>query len=272
MKIYSWNVNGLRAAQKKGFLDWFKTADADIVCVQEAKATEDQLDEELTQIPGYRFHICSAKRKGYSGTAVWIREDCPGLENAAVSCGLANEDWNDEGRVTRVDTDDFILFNIYFPNGGSGQDRLDYKLAFNEALLEELRELLNEGKRIIVCGDVNIAHQTIDLKNPKSNEKTSGFLPEERRFLTRFLDEGFVDSFRYLHPDMVKYSWWSMRYRARNTNAGWRIDYFFISENLIPCLREAMVLDEVGKNEGSPDVSDHAPILLELDFSEKDKA
>ncbi|MGI6108302.1 MAG: exodeoxyribonuclease III [Eubacteriaceae bacterium] len=261
MKIYSWNVNGLRAAAKKGFADWLLSTDADIVCIQEVKAEHGQLGEDLTQIPGYTLTVCSAQRKGYSGTAVYLKNDSPELAGASVSCGLADSRWNDEGRVTRVDTTDFILFNVYFPNGGSGEDRRNYKNSFNEVLKDELTDLKNEGRNIIVCGDVNIAHQPIDLKNPKTNEKHSGFLPEERRFLDRFLAAGFIDTFRNLHPDEVRYSWWSYRFNARSTNAGWRIDYFFISESLVPALQEAAVLDDV---QGS----DHCPVMLDLKLSE----
>ena len=260
MKIFSWNVNGLRAAAKKGFADWLLATGAHIICVQEVKAEYEQLDEGLTQIPGYTLHVCAAKRKGYSGTAVYMKDDSPELQNASVSCGLLDPEWNDEGRVTRVDGKDFVLFNVYCPNGGASDERRDYKNSFNEILKDELTQLKNEGRNVIICGDVNIAHSPIDLKNPKSNEKHSGFLPEERRFLDRFLQAGFVDTFRRLHPEEVKYSWWSYRFGARSTNAGWRIDYFFVSENLVPALREAEVFDDV---QGS----DHCPVMLDLDLA-----
>lgn len=253
MKIVSWNVNGIRAIEKKGFHDWFKEEDADIVCLQEAKAQLDQLSDSLANIEGYHLYLTSGEKKGYSGVCTYTRQ-----KPLSVKEGLNDETYNTEGRVLRLEFEDFYLYNIYFPNGASREERRQYKNGFNQALLDELKELIKRDKGIIICGDVNIAHEEIDLKNPKSNEKHSGFLPEERRYLDKLLAVGFSDSFRSLNPDTVKYSWWSYRFGARKINAGWRIDYFFVSNNLMPKVVGADIHDQV---EGS----DHAPIILELE-------
>lgn len=256
MKLVSWNVNGIRAIKKKeSFDEWFKREDADIVCLQEAKAQLDQLEEELTNVPGYYFYLTAAEKKGYSGVCAYTK-----IKPINVREGLEKEEYNSEGRVLRLEFEEFYLYNIYFPNGARNQERQDYKKRFNEALLEELTELRKGNKGIIICGDVNIAHEEIDLKNPKTNQKTSGFLPLERRYLDRLLEAGFLDSFRYVNPNLVKYSWWSYRLGARKTNAGWRIDYFFVSTNLEKYIVGADVQDDVMG-------SDHAPVCLELDFN-----
>lgn len=253
MKIVSWNVNGLRAIEKKGFYDWFKEEDADIVCLQEVKARLEQLSDNMKNIEGYHLYLTAAEKKGYSGVCTFTKK-----EPLSIKEGLNDERFNNEGRVLRLEFDDFYLYNIYFPNGASKKERRIYKNEFNEALLKELEELQKEGKSIIICGDVNIAHKEIDLKNPKANQKTSGFLPEEREYLDRFLKTGFSDSFREMNPEEVKYSWWSYRRSARQTNAGWRIDYFFVSDNLMPSVVEADIHDQVIG-------SDHAPIILEVE-------
>lgn len=265
MKIYSWNINGIRAAQKKGFNEWLEKSGADIVCVQEVKAQAEQ-ENEISVPEGYRFLQCCAKRKGYSGTGMFIRTGVSLLDEAAFSCGMRDEGFNEEGRVARLDTKDFILFCVYFPNGGRDEERRAYKNAFNDSLREELSELARDGKNVIVCGDVNIAHSPIDIKNPRSHEKASGFLPEERRYIDSLIKAGYVDTFRALHPDERRYSWWSMQFRGRKAGAGMRIDYFFITNSLLRHLKAAEVLDQDGINEGSTDVSDHAPVMIDLEF------
>lgn len=251
MKIISWNVNGLRAAEKKGFGAWFLAQDADIVCLQEIKAREEQLGEGL-KFDGYGFALSCAERRGYSGVGVYYRE-----RPLEIREGLEDDRYNTEGRVLRLTFENFILYNVYFPNGGD-PSRRGYKNGFNEALLAEVSALQKQGARVIICGDVNIAHCPIDLKNPKSNEKTSGFLPEERRYLDRLLAAGFVDTFRRLHPQETAYSWWSYRFNARSLNAGWRLDYFFVTENVMPDVTGAGIDSAVMG-------SDHCPVWLELE-------
>ncbi len=258
MKLISWNVNGIRAAFKKGLKEVIRDFGADIVCIQEVKAHLEQLEDDIAVFDDYHFYLASGSRKGYSGVAVYSK-----IRPIAVQRGFEDtplcRPYNDEGRVIRLEFEDFYLYNIYFPNGASTKERRDYKEGFNCALLEELKELKKKNKGIIICGDVNIAHEDIDLKNPQANAKHSGFLPSERRFIDKLLDLGFIDSFRWLNPELVKYSWWSYRFNARKTNAGWRIDYFFVSDNLKDKVVGADVLDGVLG-------SDHAPIELLLDL------
>ncbi len=256
MKLISWNVNGIRAIEKKGFRDWLIKEDADIISIQETKAQLDQLSEDLAEIPGYYLYLSECKeRKGYCGVCCYTKE-----KPLAVREGLADDRFTPQGRVIRLEFERFYLYNIYFPNGAGDQEKFNNKIEFNEALYQELSELIKGEKGIIICGDVNIAHEAIDLKNPKANEKHSGFLPLERRFIDRLLDLGFVDSFRLINPDKEKYSWWSYRFGARRINAGWRIDYFFVSDNLKKNIIGADIYDDV---EGS----DHCPISLTLDFN-----
>ncbi len=253
MKLVSWNVNGLRAAAKKGFTEWLAKEDADIVCLQEVKASMAQL-EELSALPNYTMFLSEAEKKGYSGVAVYTKE-----EPLMAREGLTDETYNTEGRVLVLAYPEFVLYNVYFPNGGRDDERRAYKNGFNEALMKEVNALRDAGEKVIICGDVNIAHNDIDLKNPKANEKHSGFLPEERRFLDEFLASGFVDTYRHLHPEEKKYSWWSYRFGARATNAGWRIDYFFISESLLAALVDAEIDNTVLG-------SDHCPVSVTLAF------
>lgn len=252
MKIYSWNVNGIRAIEKKGFIQWVEDTQPDILCLQETKAQADQLSDELLHIPGYEVFFNSAEKKGYSGTAVYYK-------NAPLKIwtGLPEARFNSEGRTIVMEYEDFILMNIYFPNGQQSEERLQFKLDFYDCFLEYANELVSTGKRLIVTGDYNTAHREIDLKNPKSNEKRSGFLPIERAWMDRYIKEGYIDTFRHLYPDEVKYSWWSYRFNARANNAGWRIDYFFISENLRERLIDAQIHNEVVG-------SDHCPISIEM--------
>lgn len=255
MNLYSWNVNGVRAVLKKGFLEWFKKTQADILCLQESKAQIEQLGFELTQIPDYEAYFASAKKAGYSGTITYSK-----IKPNSVQLGLNKEIFDQEGRVIITRYPQFILFNIYFPNGKASPERLQYKLDFYHFLLDYLKKLQKTEKNIIICGDVNTAHQEIDLARPKANEKISGFLAEERAWIDELLANGFVDSYRYLHPEQKDaYTWWSLRSGARQRNVGWRIDYFFISDNLKKNLKKAEIHPEVLG-------SDHCPISIELAF------
>jgi len=252
MKLYSWNVNGIRAVQKKGFVDWVLQETPDVLCLQETKAHFHQLDEELTNIEGYYSYWNAPARKGYSGVATYTRE-----RPVSVRYGIGVDRYDGEGRMIVTEYPAFTLLNIYFPNGQKDQDRLDYKLEFYDAVLVYCRELVDDGKKVAVCGDFNTAHHPIDLKNPKSNEKNSGFLPIEREYLDKWMDSGFIDTFRYFYPDTVKYSWWSYKFQARPNNVGWRIDYFVVSSNLIDSVRNADILCDVMG-------SDHCPVALYL--------
>lgn len=252
MKLYSWNVNGIRAAEKKGLVDWIQSEQPDVLGIQELKATEDQLPDTLKQIDGYHAFFNPAERKGYSGTAVYYKE-----EPLNIHTGLSDDRFNHEGRTIVMEYPDFTLYNIYFPNGGQGDDRLQFKMDFYDCFQKDVNALVAEGKRVIVCGDVNTAHTEIDLKNPKSNAKRSGFLPIEREWVTQFLNDGYIDTYRYFHPDQIEYSWWSYRFNARANNAGWRIDYFFASDNAKELLEDAAIHTDVMG-------SDHCPISLTL--------
>jgi exodeoxyribonuclease-3 len=254
MKLYSWNVNGLRAAIQKGFWDWFDACDADVVGLQEIKAEPQQLDEEHRGRLGYEvaWNPCR-KRKGYSGTAALYR-----VAPLAVRTGLPDERFNGEGRCIHLEYPSFHFFTIYFPNGQQGDERLEFKLGYYDCFLAH-SEALRRDKPIVVCGDFNTAHKEIDLKNPKANENTSGFLPVERAWMDRFVAHGYVDTFRLFEPGPDHYSWWTYRYGARARNAGWRIDYFFVSEELRGKVTRAWI---------EPGVmgSDHCPVGLELDL------
>ncbi len=255
MKLVSWNVNGIRAVLKKGFWDFVETYQPDILGVQETKIQEDQLLDELLEVEGYHVFWHSAKRKGYSGVATFSKP-----EPLRVQYGLGIDRFDEEGRVLITEYPEFLLFNIYFPNGQRDQGRLDYKLDFYAELLEYLDKLQSRGKRLVICGDYNTAHREIDLKNPKQNEKTSGFLPVEREWIDRYIEHGYVDTFRLFHPDEPEqFTWWTYRFGARSRNIGWRIDYFFVSQNMVDFVKNAAIL---------PDVmgSDHCPIVLELEF------
>ncbi|QGU94975.1 exodeoxyribonuclease III [Clostridium bovifaecis] len=250
MKVYSWNVNGLRAIEKKGFTDWIKEEQPDILCIQETKIQYDQIEDKIKNIEGYKSYFSCAERKGYSGVATYSKE-----EPISVSYGIGINKFDSEGRILICEYDNFILFNVYFPNGQSSEERLNYKLEFYDALFKYCDELKNNGKKLIICGDYNTAHNEIDLKNPKANSNTSGFLPIEREWIDDIIERGYIDIFRQLHPDEVKYSWWSYRFNARRNNAGWRIDYHFISGNMIDDVEGAEILNEVTG-------SDHCPVVL----------
>ena len=254
LKLISWNVNGIRAVAKKGFHDWFKNENPDILCIQETKAWEEQLDDSLTKIDGYNSIFCQGERKGYSGTALYTKE-----KPISVERGFGIEEFDNEGRIIVAEYKEFTLYNIYYPNGKKDAIRLKYKLDFYEAFQKHAVKLLKKGRKIIICGDVNTAHKEIDLARPKANEKVSGFLPEEREWIDRFLAEGFIDTLRMFNDKPEVYTWWDMVTRARDRNVGWRIDYFYISENLKKNITNAFVLSDVMG-------SDHCPIGIELKF------
>ncbi|HIE24654.1 MAG TPA: exodeoxyribonuclease III [Anaerolineales bacterium] len=254
MKIITWNVNGLRAALKKGVLSWILEQDADVVCLQETRVLpETQLTEAQRDIPNYETIWNPAEKKGYSGTSTWLKRGA-----REVNLGLGSQRFDVEGRVIRTRHPNFYLYNIYFPNGQRGHERVLYKLEFYELLLEQVNALHLAGKSIIITGDFNTAHNEIDLKNHKTNHKTSGFLPEERAMIDKFMAHGFVDPFRHLYPEKEQYSWWSYRGGARARNVGWRIDYFLISENLLPRVQDVIIHDDVLG-------SDHCPTELRID-------
>ncbi|MBX4265929.1 exodeoxyribonuclease III [Clostridium estertheticum] len=252
MKIYSWNVNGIRAIKNKGFIEWIEGEQPDVLCLQETKIQEDQISDELKNIEGYYSYFCCAQKKGYSGVAIYTKQ-----KPISVMRGIGIEKFDSEGRILIAEFENFTLFNIYFPNGQKDEDRLNYKMEFYDELLAYCEKLRKKGKKLIICGDYNTAHNVIDLKNPKANEKYSGFLPIERAWMDKFISHGYVDTFRYLHAEEVKYSWWSYRFKAREKNAGWRLDYFFITKDLLSELKEASILNEVIG-------SDHCPVSIIL--------
>ncbi|EJP6471181.1 exodeoxyribonuclease III [Clostridium sp. FAM 1755] len=253
MRIYSWNVNGLRAVAKKNFLEWIEEENPDILCIQETKLQENQLEDNIKNIEGYYSYFSFAEKKGYSGVATYTKED-----PISVKYGIGIEKFDSEGRILITEFKDFTLLNIYFPNGQRDEERLQYKLEFYEALFNYCDELVKEGKNLVICGDYNTAHNEIDLKNPKANEKTSGFLRIERDWLDKIIERGYTDTFRNMNPDKIKYSWWSYRFKARERNAGWRIDYHFVSNNLLDKVKNTEILNHVYG-------SDHCPVMVELD-------
>lgn len=249
MKLVSWNVNGLRACMGKGFMDFFKEADADIFCIQESKLQKGQISLEL---PGYHQYWNYAVKKGYSGTAIFTKE-----EPLSVSYGLGLEEHDQEGRVITLEFPDFYMVTVYTPNSQDGLARLDYRMTWEEEFLKYLKKL-EEKKPVIFCGDLNVAHKEIDLKNPKTNRKNAGFTDEEREKFSVLLENGFIDTFRYFYPDLKDaYSWWSYRFHAREKNAGWRIDYFLVSPQLKERLEDAVIYKDVFG-------SDHCPVALIL--------
>ncbi|MEA2072716.1 MAG: exodeoxyribonuclease III [Campylobacterota bacterium] len=252
IEIISWNVNGIRAVGTKEALKWIDERQTDILCLQEIKALESQIPDSLFEKEYVERHVNPAEKKGYSGTATFstMTSDFNSTTN--------HVDTMNEGRIVETHYDDIVLFNIYFPNGQKNEERLEYKMKFYDDLLEYCEKLREEGKSIIICGDVNTAHKEIDLKNPKANSKTSGFLPIEREWIDKLLDHGYVDTFRYVNGDEAdRYSWWSYRSNARLNNVGWRIDYFFISEDLCENLEDAFILDYITG-------SDHCPVGIRL--------
>lgn len=249
MKFVSWNVNGIRACVQKGFLDFFKEVDADVFCIQESKMQAGQLDLELD---GYHQYWNYAEKKGYSGTAIFTKR-----EPVSVQYGIGVEEHDKEGRVITLEFDDFYFITVYTPNSQTELARLSYRMQWETDFLAYLKKL-EETKPVIFCGDLNVAHQEIDLKNPKTNRKNAGFTDEERQKFTELLDAGFIDTFRYFYPNVENiYSWWSYRFSARAKNAGWRIDYFVVSECLKERLVDAKILTEIFG-------SDHCPVVLEF--------
>lgn len=252
--LISWNVNGVRAIYKKGFMDWLAEAQPDILCLQETRAEAHQIPADLRNPEGYHaYWRHSERKKGYSGTGLLTRQ-----QPDDVIFGLGVPEFDQEGRTIIAHYPDFTLVNCYFPNGSRDHSRVRFKLAFYEAFLARMETLRAEGREIIFCGDVNTAHQPIDLTHPRSNQKTTGFLPEERAWLDRITALGYHDTFRHFYPDRAEmYTWWSMPTRARERNVGWRIDYFFVTANLLPRLVDAFIFSDVTG-------SDHCPIGIQL--------
>ncbi len=253
MRIYSWNVNGLRAVARKGFLDWMQEEKPDVIGLQEIRIQEHQLDDKLKNIDSYYSYFNSGEEKGYSGVALYTKE-----EPQNVGYGLGIKKFDREGRILTAEYPGFILLNIYFPNGKSSKKRLNFKLEFYDAVLDYCEKIRENGKEVLVFGDYNTAHHEIDLKNPAANKDISGFLPVEREWLDKLEEHGYIDTYRYFYPEKETYSWWSYRTRARERDAGWRIDYHFISEGLEDKLKNADILTDVMG-------SDHCPITVKLD-------
>ncbi len=254
MRILSYNVNGIRSAASKGLADWLRGSNYDILCFQEMKATIDQYDDAELKALGYQAYWHSAEKKGYSGVATFTK-----IQPDKVIAGCGMEKYDKEGRILRTDFGDWTLLNCYFPSGTTGDERQAFKMEFLDDFFKWIEALRRERPRLIVVGDYNIAHQEIDIHDPVGNKKSSGFLPEERAWLTRWFDNGFTDAFRFLHPDTVSYSWWSFRAGARSKNKGWRIDYQSVSNNLREKLTGAGQLPEAMH-------SDHCPVWMEIDL------
>jgi exodeoxyribonuclease-3 len=253
-RIISYNVNGIRAAQKKGLLDWMRAAQPDILCLQETKAQPEQIETNLYEELGYHCYYFSAQKKGYSGVAIMSKEKPDHIE---YGCGIETGDF--EGRIIRADFGDKSVISAYFPSGTTGDIRQDIKMAFLADMQEYLNKLQKTRPNLVVCGDYNICHEAIDIHNPVSNKKSSGFLPEEREWVTQFLASGFIDSFRHLNKEPHNYSWWSYRANARDNNKGWRIDYNMVTENMEEQIERAAILPEAKH-------SDHCPIVVEMNW------
>lgn len=255
LKLISWNVNGIRAQEKKGLLNWLEKENPDIICFQETKANVDQLSQELLKPKGYETYWTSAEKKGYSGVSVFTKSSK--LKPKNVENGLGIEKFDSEGRTIILYFDDFILFNIYFPNGQRDNARLQYKMEFYDSFLKLVNKLKNKNEKIIICGDVNTAHKEIDLARAKENVNTSGFLQIERDWMDKFFSFGYIDTFRLFCKEGGNYTYWDPVTRARERNVGWRIDYFFITPNLLENIKKAYIMSEVMG-------SDHCPIGIEL--------
>jgi exodeoxyribonuclease III len=252
MKVLSWNVNGIRAISKKGFYEWLEKEDFDVICLQETKAHPGQLDDSFINFAGYKSYWSSAAKKGYSGVAIYSK-----IEPEEVTF-MGAEEFDSEGRVLVARYKDFTLINAYFPNSQEKGKRIDYKLAFCSEMLKLCNQERKDLRNLVLCGDLNIAHKPIDLKNPDQNEGNPGYLPEERKWMDLFIEkEGYVDAFRHLNGDLEQYTWWSYRTRARERNVGWRIDYHVINPEFTQALKKISILDQVLG-------SDHCPVLLEL--------
>jgi exodeoxyribonuclease-3 len=253
MRISTWNVNGIRAVMGKGLKEWVQEESPDVLCLQEIKANIQQLTEEQKDFPGYNMIWNSAERPGYSGVATFYK-----TEPLETSLGLEETRFDVEGRVICTRHPDFLLYNIYFPNGQRGTERLSYKLDFYARLLDVCDKLHSIGENVIITGDFNTSHMPIDLRNPKQNANISGFMPEERAWVDKYLEHGFVDIYRRLYPDRVQYTWWTYRMQARERNVGWRLDYFLVSENLVPRIRDVIIREAVMG-------SDHCPVTLVIE-------
>ena len=253
MKILSWNVNGIRAAYKKGLFEWISKVSPDILCLQETKALAEQVPHQLRNMPGYNIYWNSAERKGYSGVVTFTKEKPIDFKK-----GFGIDRFDIEGRTMITEFPSFILFNVYFPNGKKNQERLEYKLDFYDTFLAYADNIKVKGKNIVVCGDFNTAHKEIDLARPKENEKVSGFLPIERAWIDTFIDHGYVDTFRYYNNEPDQYSWWDMKTRARDRNVGWRIDYFFVNKEFMPYVKKAFIHQDIMG-------SDHCPVGIEIE-------
>lgn len=254
MKIISWNVNGIRAVLKKNFLDFLESEKPDFLCVQEVKIAENTKDLAKLEFPGYRDYWNCATRPGYSGTAIFVKNDV--AEPLNIINGFGEEIFDTEGRTQIMELADFYLVNCYFPNANSELSRLSYKLEYNEKLQKYLKQL-EKNKPVVICGDFNVAHREIDLARPKSNVGSPGFTPEECAWMTSFLNDGFIDTYRAINGDKIQYTWWSYRAGARERNVGWRIDYFCVSEKIINEIKKASILDQIKG-------SDHCPVVIEL--------
>jgi exodeoxyribonuclease-3 len=254
IKLLSWNVNGIRAVKNKGFLDWFYKELPEILCLQETKAQPEQLDADLLEPVGYHAYWSYPERKGYSGVALYARD-----KPLNVVYDLGDNTLDIEGRVIIAEYPAFILMNVYFPNGKRDQERLDYKMAFYDVFLEYAEGLRKQDKKLVICGDVNTAHKEIDLARPRENSTVSGFLPIERKWIDRFVNHGYVDTFRIFNKEPNQYTWWDLKSGARSRNVGWRIDYFYVSDDLLSSLTGAFIM---------PDVmgSDHCPIGITLNI------
>ena len=252
MLITNWNINGFRAILKKGALDWVPRVEPDILCLQEIKVQLDQLDDGEATLDGYQSVWNPAERKGYSGVTTFYKP-----EPVKIKKGIGEQEFDVEGRVIQMNYPDFVLFNIYFPNGGQDNKRVPYKLAFYENLLKLCDDFHKAGEKIIITGDFNTAHQEIDLANPKANEKNTGFLPEEREWIDRYLEHGFVDVYRNLYPEREVYTWWTYRFNSRERDIGWRLDYFLVSETLMEKVEDVIVHSDIMG-------SDHCPVSLNL--------
>lgn len=253
MRIISYNVNGIRAAVKKGFMDWLKTNPADVICIQETKAEQADVDHQAFRDLGYHDFWYSAQKKGYSGVAVFTK-----IKPDHVEYGTGHKVSDDEGRVIQLDFGDVRVINAYFPSGTSGDIRQQFKYEWLDEMHKYLLKLKKKKPNLVLCGDYNIAHHEIDIHDPKGNKKSSGFLPEEREWMTKFLDSGWIDSFRVFHPEPHRYSWWSQRFPSvRLNNKGWRIDYINITEPLRKKLKDAEIFPDIKH-------SDHCPVFLDL--------
>ncbi len=252
IRLLSWNVNGIRAIHRKGFLDWVNSTKPDVLCVQETKASENQIPEDLKRIEDYGTFFAAAEKKGYSGVGLFTK-----LKPRHVESGLGIRRFDVEGRVIIADYRKFLLFNVYFPNGKISKERLRYKMAFYDEFLMYVDKMGREGKRIIICGDVNTAHKEIDLARAKENEKVSGFLPQERAWIDRLIEHGFIDTFRVFNKEAGHYTWWDFKTRARERDVGWRIDYFFITKNLRKNLKVAFIMKDIMG-------SDHCPVGIDI--------